>query len=397
MGLGKKYNGYKSFEYLNGDIKVFKLVREVDRVSSTKIKLSKTEEERVDQILAKNIVISIHDHPSVFPEDIELVHEYIRYGREVMGYEGLSVSGLDAVFDGLGDGTNTILSKYPWKWESVVYEIGMRLSDIAHQDFVIRGEKVEDIERAHREGKIALVLHIEGAMPIENELDRVDVLYGLGVRCMGLVYSESNALGAGLREKNDGGLTNFGYQVVDRMNKIGMAVDLAHVGDKTSLDAIEASSMPVFITHAGARALWNTSRMKPDKVLQALADKKGVIGIEAAPHTTLTEKHKNHSIESVMEHFQYIEKLIGIDYVSFGPDTLFGDHVGLHHLFAKELSIKETHAGAKFDEVPFVDGLENPSEYRNIVRWLVKNGYSDGEIAKVIGGNTLRVLKKVWK
>jgi membrane dipeptidase len=397
MGLGKKYNGYKSFEYLNGDIKVFKLVREIDRVNSTKIKLSKTEEERVDQILAKNIVISIHDHPSVFPEDIELVHEYIRYGREVMGYEGLSVSGLDAVFDGLGDGTNTILSKYPWKWESVVYEIGMRLSDIAHQDFVIRGEKVEDIERAHREGKIALVLHIEGAMPIENELDRVDVLYGLGVRCMGLVYSESNALGAGLREKNDGGLTNFGYQVVERMNKIGMAVDLAHVGDKTSLDAIEASSMPVFITHAGARALWNTSRMKPDKVLQALADKKGVIGIEAAPHTTLTEKHKNHSIESVMEHFQYIEKLIGIDYVSFGPDTLFGDHVGLHHLFAKELSIKETHAGAKFDEVPFVDGLENPSEYRNIVRWLVKNGYSDGEIAKVIGGNTLRVLKKVWK
>jgi membrane dipeptidase len=397
MGLGKKYDGYKSFQYLKGDIREFKLVKEIDRVNSTKIKLTKTEEERVDQILSKNIVISIHDHPSVFPEDIELVHEYIRYGREVMGYEGLSVSGLDAVFDGLGDGTNTILSKYPWKWESVVYEIGMRLSDIAHQDFVIRGERVEDIERAHREGKIALVLHIEGAMPIENELDRVDILYGLGVRCMGLVYSESNALGAGLREKNDGGLTNFGYQVVERMNKIGMAVDLAHVGDKTSLDAIEASKVPVFITHAGARALWNTSRMKPDKVLQALADKKGVIGIEAAPHTTLTEKHKKHSIESVMEHFQYIEKLIGIDYVSFGPDTLFGDHVGLHHLFARELSIKETHAGAKFEEVPFVDGLENPSEYRNIVRWLVKNGYSDNEIAKVIGGNTLRVLKKVWK
>src|SRR5579875_476893 len=387
MGLGKKYDGYKSFQYLKADIREFKLVKEIDRVNSTKIKLTKTEEERVDQILSKNIVISIHDHPSVFPEDIELVHEYIRYGREVMGYEGLSVSGLDAVFDGLGDGTNTILSKYPWKWESVVYEIGMRLSDIAHQDFVIRGERVEDIERAHR----------EGTMPIENELDRVDILYGLGVRCMGLVYSESNALGAGLREKNDGGLTNFGYQVVERMNKIGMAVDLAHVGDKTSLDAIEASKVPVFITHAGARALWNTSRMKPDKVLQALADKKGVIGIEAAPHTTLTEKHKKHSIESVMEHFQYIEKLIGIDYVSFGPDTLFGDHVGLHHLFARELSIKETHAGAKFEEVPVVDGLENPSEYRNIVRWLVKNGYSDNEIAKVIGGNTLRVLKKVWK
>jgi membrane dipeptidase len=397
MGLGKKYDGYKSFQYLKGDIREFTLVKEVDRVNSTKIKLTESEEERVDRILSKNIVVSLHDHPTVFPEDVELVHEYIRYGREVLGYEGLSVSGLDAVFDGLGDGTNTILSKYPWKWESVIHEIGMRLSDIAHQDFVIKGERVEDIERAHREGKVALILHIEGAMPIENELDRVDILYGLGVRCMGLVYSDSNALGAGLRERNDGGLTNFGYQVVERMNKIGMAIDLAHVGDKTSLDAIEASNVPVFITHSGARALWNTARMKPDKVLQALADKGGVIGIEAAPHTTLTEKHKKHSIEGVMEHFQYVERLIGIDHVSFGPDTLFGDHVGLHHLFAKELSIREISAGTKFEEVPFVDGLENPSEYRNIVRWLVKNGYSDHEIAKVIGDNTLRVLKRVWK
>jgi membrane dipeptidase len=397
MGLNKKYNGYRSFDYLKGDFKQFKLVKEVNRVKSSVVELSKTEEERVEEILRKNVAISLHDHPSVFPEDIELVHEYIRHGREVMGYEGLSLSGLDALFDGLGDGTNTILSRYPWKWESVVYEIGMRLADISHQDFVIKGEKVEDILRAHKEGKVALILHIEGAMPIENELDRVDVLYGLGVRCMGLVYSEANALGAGLREKSDGGLTNFGYQVVDRMNKIGMAVDLAHVGDKTSLDAIEASSVPVFITHAGARGLWNTSRMKPDNVLRALADKKGVIGIEAAPHTTLTKKHTHHCLDGVMEHFQYIEKLIGIDYVTFGPDTLFGDHVGLHHLFARELSIKETHAGAKFEEVPFVDGLENPSEFKNIVRWLVKHGYSDNEIAKVIGGNTLRVLNKVWK
>ncbi|MDG6933629.1 MAG: membrane dipeptidase [Nitrososphaerota archaeon] len=397
MGSNKKYAGYKSFEYLEGDLKQFKLAKEIRRVNSSVVKLNRTEEEKVDDVLSKNIAISIHDHPSLFPDDIEEVHEYIRYGREFMGYEGLSVSGLDAVFDGLGDGTNTIFSRYPWKWESVVYEIGMRLADIAHQDFVIRGEKVDDIIKAHREGKVALVLHIEGAMPIENELDRVDVLYGLGVRCMGLVYSEANAIGAGLREKSDGGLTNFGYQVVERMNKIGMAVDLAHVGDKTSLDAIAASSLPVFITHAGARSLWNTSRMKPDNVLEALADKKGVIGIEAAPHTTLTKKHIHHSLDSVMEHFQYIEKLIGIDHVTFGPDTLFGDHVGLHHLFARELSIKETHAGAKFEEVPFVDGLENPSEFRNIVRWLVKNGYSDGEIAKVIGGNTLRVLRKVWK
>ncbi len=181
--------------------------------------------------------------------------------------------------------------------------LGMRLSDLAHQDFVIKGERVEDIVRAHKEGKVALIPHLEGAAPIENEVDRVDVLYGLGYKVMGLVYSEANALGSGLREKRDGGLTQFGHEVVERMNKIGMAVDVAHCGDQTSLDAIEASKKPIFITHAGARGLWGTSRMKPDNVIQELSEKGGVMGIEAAPHTTLTKQHPKHSIESFMEHF----------------------------------------------------------------------------------------------
>jgi membrane dipeptidase len=231
---------------------------------------------------------------------------------------------------------------------------------------------------------------------IGNDLDRVDVLYGLGVRCMGLVYSESNAIGSGLREKADGGLTDFGYRVVDRMNRLGMAIDLAHVGDRTSLDAIEASSKPVFITHAGSRTVWPTKRMKPDNVLQAMAERGGVIGIEAAPHTTLSETHPRHSIESVMDHFRYLEKLIGIDHVAFGPDTLFGDHVALHKLFSKQLSVAQIQSGKSFPEVEYVDGLENPSEYVNIVRWLVREGYSDQDIAKVVGENVLRVLGSVW-
>ena len=155
----------------------------------------------------------------------------------------------------------------------------------------------------------------------------------------------------------------------------------------------------MFISHAGARSLWPTSRMKPDNVIHAMAEKDGVIGIEAAPHTTLTKKYIRHSIESIMQHFQYIERLVGIDYVTFGPDTLFGDHVALHKIFMDYLSVKGTHGEEelKYPHVDFVDGLENPSQYTNIIRWLVKNGYSDDEISKVIGGNSLRVLKKVWR
>jgi membrane dipeptidase len=399
MGSHKRCNGEVSFAYLRAgeDYRVFELAEEIGRVRSSRIELSKNEEDRVEELVEKCIIISLHDHPSVYPKNISELFDYVRQNRIFLGYRGLAASGLDAVFDGLLDGTNLITSNYPWRWDSTVYEIGMRLCDIAHQDFVIRGERVDDIRRAHREGRLALILHLEGASMIENELDRVDVLYGLGVRCMGLVYSDSNMIGGGLKEKGDGGLTEFGYRVVERMSRLGMAIDLAHVGDKTSLDAIEASHKPVFITHAGSRTVWGTKRMKPDEVLHAMAEKGGVIGLEAAPHTTLSQAHPKHTIESVMDHFKYLEKLIGLDHVAFGPDTLFGDHVGLHRLFSKELSISQINTGVKYPTVEYVDGLENPSEFTNIIRWLVREGDSEQDIAKVVGENILRVLGQVWR
>ena len=139
-------------------------------------------------------------------------------------------------------------------------------------------------------------------------------------------------------------------------------------------------------------------------MLEACAAKGGVIGVEAAPHTAITKNHPEHTIESYMEHFEYIVKLVGIDHVGFGPDTVYGDHVGLHDVYAAALSIKEAHAsrasaGANppFEKVEYVKGLENPTEgSTNIVRWLVKHDYSDEDIVKVVGGNALRLLREVW-
>ena len=124
-----------------------------------------------------------------------------------------------------------------------------------------------------------------------------------------------------------------------------------------------------------------------------------MIGIESAPHTTMTAKENTHNLDSVMEHFEYVANLVGLDHVTFGVDTLYGDHVALHHTFAKSLSTKETqNTGVSYQEVPFVEGLENPTEASwNTLRWLVKHGYSDEDIQKVLGGNTMRVLKEVWK
>ncbi|KYK37885.1 MAG: membrane dipeptidase [Theionarchaea archaeon] len=397
MGNHKKYSRYRAYQYLERgkDYKEFNLAKEVKRVEPYSVPLSKSEAERVQEIAEKCIVISLHDHPVAFPEDMGEIFQYNREGRHCTAYEGLYTSCLDAVFDNLMDGICTVTSKRGWKWNDVLYDLGMRLCDLAHQDFVIQCKKVNDIVQAHNKGRIALIPAVESSSMIENEPDRIDILYGFGVRMMGLVYSESNALGSGLKEEKDGGLTSLGLEAVERMNKIGMAIDLSHCGDVTSLDAIKASKEPVFITHAGARALHNIKRLKPDSVLQACAEKGGIIGIEAAPHTTITTNHPEHTIESVMEHFVYTVKLVGIDNVGFGPDTLYGDHVALHHAFSGHLSIIE--ATGVHKEVEYVKGMENPSEASwNIIRWLVKHGYSDGEIEKVIGKNALQVLSSIW-
>ncbi|MCC1485105.1 dipeptidase [Winogradskyella immobilis] len=403
MGSNKNYKGYKSFQYLEKDIdyKHFEQAKQVNRVSSTKVPLNEAQEQRVAKILKEEIIISVHEHLGTFPKDIMQTPAYIKEGRMFTGFEGLAAGHWDCVFDNLMNGVCQIHSKGGWKWSEVTHDLGMRLCDIAHQDFVIHCKTVDDIYRAHKEGKVAWVAVMEGSMMIENELDRLDLLYGFGLRSIGITYSESNALGSGLKEIRDGGLTQFGKRAVERMNKVGLLIDVSHCGDQTALDTIAHSKKPIIVSHIGAKALWNTNRMAPDDVFKACADKGGVIGIEAAPHTTLTPNNRIHNLDAVMEHFEYVKDLVGIDHVTLGPDTLYGDHVGLHRAYTAALSLKASKSigkpGMEYEPVEFVDGLENPTEGSyNIVRWLVKHDYTDEQIAKIMGKNTLRLLKDVW-
>lgn len=402
MGSPKKYAGYTSYSFLEPDVdyRVFDLAPQLGRVPGVELGLSAVQQARADRLLNDLLTISLHDHPSVYPADVLQTPDYQRTARHHTGYEGLSVSGLDVVFDNFMDGVGCVTSNMGWKWDDVVYDLGMRMSDLAKQDFVVLATSVADLLGARESGRLALVAGLEAATPIENEVDRIDILYGFGVRQLGIAYSEANTLGSGLKERHDGGLTHFGVKCVRRMNRLGIAIDISHSGDRTSLDVVEASEHPVFITHGGARALWPTKRMKPDVVIQAVAARGGVIGIEAAPHTTLVRDRPTQDIESVMAHFEYCVGLVGIEHVAFGPDTLFGDHASLHHAFAHTLAVKDltaTQDGPPAPAVDYVAGLENPAEcFPNIVAWLVLHGYSDDEIRAVVGGNVLRVLEEVW-
>ena len=403
MSLDKNYDGYTSFSYLDAgtDYKAFDLADELERVPPYLLALSDDQEARVRGLLESCLLVSMHEHLGVFPDRIEETPEYARLGRMSTAFKGLAASHWDAVFDNLMDGVCTIHSHSGWQWDDVLHDLGMRLCDLAHQDFLFHCLRIDDIQRAHDEGRMAWIATMEGAAMIEHDLDRIDILHGFGLRSLGITYSESNALGNGLKEDRDGGLTKFGKKAVERMNKVGLLIDCSHCGDQTTLDTVEWSEKPIVLSHIGAKALWDSNRLAPDNVLEAVAAKGGVIGIECAPHTTLTKNHRSHNLDAFMEHFEYVRDLVGIDQVGFGPDTVYGDHVGLHRTYAASLSLKESRGGGKtgqeYEEVEYVEGLENPTEgSKNILRWLVKHGYSDEDIKKVMGANALRVMGEAW-
>jgi membrane dipeptidase len=389
---------YEAYSYLRAgeDFRTFELAPEFGRVPGYAAGLTLDEERRSLRLLSESMVISLHDHPVRFPLRMEETPEYNRTGRQHAAYAGLAASGMTVVFDNMMDGTACVSGNAPWRWDDVITDLGTRQADLAHQQQIMTIRTVADIDEAYRTGRVGLVFGLEAATPIENEIDRLDVLYGLGIRQIGIAYSDANALGSGLAETTDGGLTGFGRRAVTRMNRLGMAIDLSHSSDRTALDVCQQSDRPVFLTHAGARAIWDTARMKPDVVLRAVAASGGVIGISAAPHTTLSAAHPRHSIESVMDHFRYCADLVGIEHVAFGPDTLYGDHVMLHTIFAGLLSLGAAR-GPEFEPVAYVDGLENPTEnFANIIGWLVSQGFDDDSIRAVVGGNVYRALQAIW-
>ena len=402
MGKDKKWEGYTSWSYLEAgvDYHDYGLERQVDRVPPYDFGLTKDQEARVKSIIEGNIVIDLHEHLDVFPA--ESLSRQART-RVFTGYEGMAASGCDVIFD------NCVCSTL----DRAIEFLGMRQCDYDHQGFVVAARTVDDVKRAFKEGRVAIVNTLEQASAIDRDVDRIDLLYGLGARSMGIVYSEGNTLGSGLSELGDGGLTDLCYDAVKRMNKTGVIIDVSHAGDTTAMDAVEASGKPLLISHVGSRTLTDNARMLPDDVLQVCAEKGGVVGVEVAGFAPRTKKHPEASIECLLEHLEYLIDLLGVDHVGAGPDTLWGDHQGLyrqgplgtvnkpkgrgHHQRPRPPEMPEVFdSGEMVRDLDYVKGLESPTDFSNIARGLVRDGYSDAEIAKVMGLNGLRVIEACW-
>lgn len=260
-------------------------------------------------------------------------------------------------------------------YHSAPLKRALQMIDVFYSEMEKNADKIavctnfDDIMKAHEAGKVAALLSIEGGEPLEGDLGVLRMLYRLGVRILTLTHSPRNELGDGCYERGSrGGLTTFGIKVVEEMNRLGMVIDVSHLNEPGFWDVVRISKSPVIASHSNARALCNHVRNLTDDQIEALAKKGGVIGVTFV-RAFLRKNVEKASVVDVLDHIDHIVNLVGVDHVGIGSD-----YDGI-------------------EQPPM--GLEDVSKVPNITRGLVSRGYSDKEIEKILGGNFLRVFRRV--
>jgi len=224
--------------------------------------------------------------------------------------------------------------------------------------------------------------------------DDVDRFYQLGQRVSLLTYNSRNLIGNGSTERHDEGISDFGAQIIERMNKVGMAVDTAHCGDKTTLDAFEVSKVPVLITHSNCRALNpNHPRCKTDEAIRKMAEKGGVMGITGVRNFVAPKEPTN--IDTLLDHFDHVAKLVGVEHVGVGSDYDLDGYDAMPEDYRKWLrGLYKSSYG--FRDKMDTDGFNHHKRMFDLTDGLIRRGYSDADIGIILGANFRRVLGQIW-
>ena len=250
-----------------------------------------------------------------------------------------------------------------------------------------------DIQAAKKAGKTGIIFGFQNTTAIEEDIGLLSIFHTLGVRLIQLTYMEANLVGQGCLERIDAGLTHFGLEVIDEMNRLGILIDLSHVGYRTTMDAIEASAKPVAFTHANPQSLCSHARNKPDDAIKALAKKGGVIGETMFP-PFLTSVNDS-TIEDFMDVIEYLVEMVGIDHVAIGTDFTEGQP---REFFDWLLSGKSKQGPAMALDFPIQNpqGIQNSADFPNLTDALLTRGYTESEAGKILGENMVRLFKDVW-
>ncbi|HKP29263.1 MAG TPA: membrane dipeptidase [Gemmatimonadales bacterium] len=312
-----------------------------------------------------------------------------------LGPEGLAEiakSGLTVMETTLGPAGNPTFS-----YEAAVQDLAEWHGNFArYSDKLLHIKRSADILQAKREGKMGVLLGFQNATHLNRDIRNVDFFYNLGIRQMQLTYNELNALGAGSTERKDVGLSDFGVAVVERMNEIGMLVDVSHTGVQSTLDAIEVSKKPILFSHSNCRALNDNPRCKTDEQIRKLAAKGGVMGITTV--NFFVSKKPRSTLDDYIAHIEHVAKLVGIDHVGIGTDSSIG---GWRIDFPDEKTFRDFHAQFKYKPgvdlrwPPFIEEIDVPDKMYIIQKRLASKGFSSTDIDKILGGNFFRVYKEI--
>ncbi len=255
-----------------------------------------------------------------------------------------------------------------------------------------------DIGRAKAAGKVGIIYGFQNAVGLEGDPRMVKVFHSLGVRIIQLTYMTANVLGDGCLEPRNGGLTLFGKAIVRELNKHKIVIDISHVGERTSLDAIELSEVPVAISHACAKGLVNNPRNKTDEVIKAVTSRGGVMGITSLPNFVCEFDNADApTLEDYLRQIDYMVNLVGIDFVGIGMDYVDGQDSN----FSRTATWGGTMAQADRVAVgravwPMPYAVPDSAQMAQVTEGLAKRGYCDEDIQKVLGLNWLRYFLKIW-
>lgn len=324
----------------------------------------------VERLLADSVVWDNHGCMPLRPEDERFLPQLERYRK----------SGFDMIT--LNVGFDTI------DWQNSFSMLSLFRRWLGqNSDKYIQVNSVTDIRLAKKTGRLGVCFDLEGGMALNGDINMVQLFYDLGVRWMLMAYNNNNILGGGCQDE-DTGLTEFGRQVIDEMNRVGMVVCCSHTGYRSAMEAMEHSKSPVIFSHSNPKSLWRHPRNIGDDMIRACAEADGVIGINGLG-TFLG--NNDISIENYVRHVDYIVQLVGPRHVGIALDYVFDQ---------EELAeyIKE-HPDVFPPEKGYSAGLEMvpPEQLTGIITALRKRGYSDADLRLIAGENHLRIAQKVWK
>ena len=269
-----------------------------------------------------------------------------------------------------------------------------------HSDVLLHAKTADDFVRAKKEGKTGVLYGFQNSTMIENSIDNLDRLYEVGTRWIQLTYNQRNLVGDGCTERTNAGLSDFGVEVVERMNELGIIVDLSHCGYQTTMEGIQFSKAGATINHSMCEALYpKHPRAKTDEQIRAMADKGGVMGIICLGYMIGPDPGGATTLETYVDHIDHAVKIAGIDQVGLAADFpiqgLEANGATRENWYVPRLTRFKPSYKVKWP--PWIPELERPLRYKHVAKVLDKRGYSTEEIEKILGGNWLRYYRETLK